>query len=111
MHRDGLIVLPQQKWGRGRAGPITFGEDTEPPLAPVPSTLDDVGPLSLRPVFGKTREGKRWNEFMARYHYLDCKTLVGAQMRYAVDDRDGWPFTMLGFVAAARKVAPRDSFI
>ena len=77
----------------------------------MPSTLDDVGPLSLRPVFGKTREGKRWNEFMARYHYLDCKTLVGAQMRYAVDDRDGWPITMLGFVAAARKVAPRDSFI
>ena len=38
------------------------------------------GPLSLQPVVGKTREGKRWNEFIARYHYLGYKTLVGAQM-------------------------------
>ena len=91
MHRDGLITLPTPKWGRGRAGPITFTQDTEPPLVPVPTTLDDVRPLTLRPVVGKTREGKRWNEFVARHHYLGYKTLVGAQMRYAVHDRDGWP--------------------
>ena len=58
-----------------------------------------------------TREGKRWNEFVARYHYLGYKTLVGAQMRYAVHDRNGRPLAMLGFSTAARKLAPRDSFI
>ena len=55
-----------------------------------------------------TSEGKLWNEFVARYHYLGYKTLVGAQMRYAVHDRHGAP---LGFSTAARKLAPGDSFI
>ena len=58
-----------------------------------------------------TREGKLWNEFVARYHYLGYKTLVGAQMRYAVHDRNGWPVAMLGFSTAAWKLAPRDNFI
>ena len=58
-----------------------------------------------------TREGKLWNEFVARYHYLGYKTLVGAQMRYAVHDRNGWPLAMLGFSTAAWKLAPRDTFI
>ena len=39
------------------------------------------------------------------------KTLVGAQMRYAVHDRNGWPLAMLGFSTAAWKLAPRDHFI
>ena len=58
-----------------------------------------------------TREGRLWNEFVARYHYLGYKTLVGAQMRYAVHDRNGWPIAMLGFSTAAWKLAPRDNFI
>ena len=53
-----------------------------------------------------TRESKLWNEFVARYHYLGYKTLVGAQMRYAVHDRDGWPLAMLGFSTAAWKLVP-----
>ena len=55
-----------------------------------------------------TREGRLWNEFVARYHYLGYKPLVGAQMRYAVHDRNGWPLAMLGFSTAAWKLAPRD---
>ena len=47
--------------------------------------------------YGITREGRLWNEFVARYHYLGYKTLVGTQMRYAVHDRNGWPLAMLGF--------------
>ena len=58
-----------------------------------------------------TREGRLWNEFVARYHYLGYKPLVGAQMRYAVHDRHGWPLAMPGFPTAAWKLAPRDSFI
>ena len=88
-----------------------FGPDTEPPLFPAPTTLDEVRPLDLRPVVRGTRESKLWNEFVARYHYLGYKTLVGAQMRYAVHDRNGWPLAMLGFSTAAWKLAPRDTFI
>ena len=58
-----------------------------------------------------TRESRLWNEFVARYHYLGYKTLVGAQMGYAVHDRNGWPVAMLGFSTAAWKLAPRDNFI
>ncbi len=111
MHNDGLIVLPQPKWPRPPRRPMVFGPDTEPPLFPPPATLDEVRPLSLHAAVRYTREGKRWNEFIARYHYLGYKTLVGAQMRYAVHDRHGRPLAMLGFSTAAHKLAPRDRFI
>ena len=111
MHKDGLIELPPPKGRRNPPRPIVFGPDTEPPLLPAPTTLDEVRPLDLRPVVRETREGRLWNEFVARYHYLGFKTLVGAQMRYAVHDRNGWPLAMLGFSTAAWKLAPRDSFI
>ena len=111
MHRDGVIVLPPPRGKQGRPKPIVFGPDTEPPLFPAPTTLDEVRPLEMRTVVRETREGRLWNEFVARYHYLGYKPLVGAQMRYAVHDRNGWPLAMLGFSTAAWKLAPRDSFI
>ena len=111
MHRDGLITLPAPTRRQNRPGPIVFGPHTEPPLFPAPTTLDEVRPLHFRTVVRATREGKLWNEFVARYHYLGYKTLVGAQMRYAVHDRNGWPLAMLGFSTAAWKLAPRDNFI
>ena len=111
MHRDGVIVLPPPRGKQGRPRPIVFGPDTEPPLFPAPKTLDQVRPLDMRIVVRNTREGRLWNEFVARYHYLGYKPLVGAQMRYAVHDRNGWPLAMLGFSTAAWKLAPRDSFI
>ena len=109
MHRDGLIALPAPQGRQNRPGPIVFGPDTEAPLFTAPTTLDEVRPLELRTVVRGTREGKLWNEFVARYHYLGYKTLVGAQMRYAVHDRNGWPLAMLGFSTAAWKLAPRDT--
>ena len=80
-------------------------------MSPAPTSLDEVRPLQMRTVVHSTRVGSHWNEFVARYHYLEYKTLVGAQMRYAVHDRNGWPVAMLGFSTAAWKLAPRDNFI
>ena len=111
MHRDGLIALSAPQGRQNRPRPIVFGPDTEAPLFTAPTALDEVRPLDLRTVVRGTREGKLWNEFIARYHYLGYKTLVGAQMRYAVHDRNGWPLAMLGFSTAAWKLAPRDTFI
>ena len=85
---------------------MVFGPDTEPPLFPPPTTLDEVRPLTVQRVVRYTREGKRWNEFIARYHYLGYKTLVGAQMRYAVYDRDGGPLAMLGFLHCRLEARP-----
>ncbi len=111
MHRDGLIVLPPPTRGQNRPGPIAFGPDTDAPLEPPPTALDDVRPLNLRPVLGRTPQSLQWNAFIARYHYLGYKTLVGAQIRYTVHDRDGRPIALLGFSTAAWKLAPRDRFI
>ena len=111
MHRDGVIELPAPTRRKHRPRPIVFEPDTEPPLFPAPTALDETRPLDFRTVVRGTREGRLWNEFVARYHYLGYKTLVGAQMRYAVHDRNGWPVAMLGFSTAAWKLAPRDNFI
>ena len=111
MHDDGRITLPPPKRPRYPARPIDFGPGTEEPLIQVPGTLDEVRPLDMRIVVRGTREGRLWNEFVARYHYLGYKTLVGAQMRYGVHDRGGRPLAMLGFSTAAWKLAPRDAFI
>ena len=111
MHRDGRIELPPPKWRQNRPAPITFGPETEPPLLPPPTTLDAVRPLEMRTVVRGDRGGKLWNEYVARYHYLGYKTLVGAQMRYAVHASDGTPLAMLGFSTAAWTLAARDRFI
>ena len=101
MHKDGVIALPLPKGPKHRPRPIAFGPETEPPLFPAPTTLDEVRPLQMRTVVRETREGRLWNEFVARYHYLGYKTLVGAQMRNTIHDRNGWPLAMLGFSTAA----------
>ena len=111
MDRDGIIRLPPPRWRPGPPKPVAFGPDTEPPLFPVPATLEEARPLEMRIVKGGTREGRLWNEFVARYHYLGYTRLVGAQMRYAVHDRNGLPLAMLGFSTAAWRLAPRDRFV
>ena len=58
-----------------------------------------------------TGVGKLRNEFVSRNHTLGYNTVVGAQKRDIVHDRDGRPVGMLGFSTAAGKLAPRDSFI
>ena len=112
MHRDGRIVLPPPKQPQNRPRPILFTQGTEPPLFPPPTRLEEVRPLQLLPVTGAApKPSARWNEFIARYHYLGYKTLVGAQMRYTVQDRNAAPLALLGFSTAAWKTAPRDRFI
>ncbi|MCY4384513.1 MAG: DUF4338 domain-containing protein [Nitrospinae bacterium] len=89
-----------------------YGRDfTTEEMALLRALSKEFCPLGMRVVACGTREGRLWNEFVARYHYLDYKILVGAQMRYAVHDRDGRPLAMLGFSTAAWKLAPRDAFI
>ena len=49
MHRDGLIALPAPQGRQNRPGPIVFGPDTEAPLFPAPTTLDEVRPARPAP--------------------------------------------------------------
>ena len=112
MHRDGRIVLPAPQRPRHPPRPAHFTPATEPPLLRPPHHLEALRPLHLVAVTGADRQAsRRWNEFIARYHYLGYKTLVGPQLRYGVHDRDGTALALLGFSTAAWKTAPRDRFI
>ena len=114
MHRDGRIVLPPPLHRKTPlARPITFTQATDPTLFAPPNSIEALRPLRFVTVTGAGAAASRlWNEYIARYHYLGYKRLVGAQMRYAVeDDRTGLPLAMLGFSTAAWKIAPRDNFI
>ena len=103
--RHGRIELPPPKWAQNRPGPIMFGPDTEPPLIPPPTAVLEVRPIELHAAVRYSRGGKLWNEYVARYHYLGYKTLVGAQIRYPVHASDGTSLAMRGFSTAARRLA------
>lgn len=103
MHRDGLIVLP-------------------PPLKPANNHLKKpkMMPLSLPVVEPSLHDltvdivdrttSALWNAYIDRYHYLGYAPLPGAQVRYFIRS-EGQILALLGFSAAAWKVAPRDEYI
>lgn len=64
--------------------------------------------LVMEPVVQKT--SALWNELIDRYHYLGYRRMGGAQMRFFVR-AEGQVVALLGFSAAAWRVAPRDDFI
>jgi hypothetical protein len=64
--------------------------------------------LVIEPVVRKT--SSLWNELIDRYHYLGYRRMGGAQMRFFVRAENEL-VALLGFSAAAWRVAPRDDFI
>lgn len=109
MHRDGLICLPPPRRGNGNGKTrpsITGDSDPQFPVEGSPATL---GPLTVQPV-ETPRQSSLWNELIERYHYLGYKPLPGAQIRYMVVCPQGL-LALMGFGAAALKVAPRDRWI
>lgn len=109
MQRDGRIVLPppQKGNGNGRRRPrLTAASD---PADPISLPAKAAVALRLQPV-DTPRESALWNELIERYHYLGYQPLPGAQMRYLVYQGPQL-LAVLGFGAAAWKVAPRDRFI
>ena len=110
MHRDGLIVLPPRRRAPIVRRPIVPGPATDRPLFPIPERLAEIWPVLVEPI-RNSAEGRIWNEFVARYHYLGYSTLPGAQMRYLARAAGGEPLAVLGFGAAAWKIAPRDKLV
>ena len=111
MHREGVITLPPARKRPGPRKPIAPSPETGPPLLfEPPTSLEAVRPLCIEPVTSRS-EGRLWNAFVDRYHYLGHHPLPGAQMRYFVRATNAEPLAVLGFAAAAWKTAPRDAFI
>lgn len=76
------------------------------PLAESAVRMKDVG---VRPVMSR-EDSRLWNEAVSRFHYLGFRPLPGAQIRYLVE-RGSDLLGVVGFGAAAWKVAPRDRWI
>jgi len=110
MEKDGLIELPRPQTvnANGRTRPkLTCASDPQQAIA---APAGSLAPLQLRPV-DTPRQSRLWNELIQRYHYLGYTPLAGAQIRYLIFSARSRLLAVLGFGAAAWKVAPRDQFI
>lgn len=111
LHRRGLLELPLPLKSNGngrRQPPATSAGD---PQLPITAGAGQLAPLSFERVEGRTPESRLWNELIQRYHYLGYTPISGAQLRYFVRGDDGRQLALLGFGAAAWKLADRDRFI
>ena len=110
MHRDGLVTLPPPRHAHSPASRIpSRAAHALPSGPPLQGTRGDIARLTLDPVQGPA-DSRYWNDLVARYHYLGYSPLPGAQLRYFIHG-DGILLGVLGFGAAAWKIAPRDEFI
>jgi len=109
MEKDGIIKLPppQRRNGNGKRYIKHTAATT-----PGPAITSSAGKLhDLKISLVKTKQmSSLWNEYIDRYHYLGYKPLPGAQLRYMVYSEQR-VLALLGFGAAAWKVAARDQFI
>ena len=108
MQADGLIMLPPSQMASGRrwAGSAVAATAAQTPLL---QPVHELGALTLRPVTA-TANSRRWNEYIARYHYLGYTPLSGSQLRYNVFAGERL-VALLSFGASAWKLAGRDRFI
>lgn len=109
MERAGLIGLPKpvhrNSNGRARASALQI------PRPEGPRSEVDVGWEGFRLEWVQTKEASRWYQaLMEQHHYLGCKPLAGAQLRYLIW-KGNWLAGALGFGAAAWSVAGRDQWI
>ena len=84
-------------------------------LPPEGALREAVGALRLVLV-SRPEESRLWRELLRRHHYIPQPNLFGAQLRYLVYGQDGETgaeqvVALLGFAAAAWRIAGRDVFI
>ncbi len=109
MHRDGLITLPEPRNGNGNGQPYRRITRATDPGLPIDLSVEQLSDLRLEVVEDR-RTSHLWNEYIQRYHYLGYQPLAGAQLRYLAGSQ-GQTLALLGFGAAAWKLAPRDRWI
>lgn len=108
MQADGLITLPAARKRAPRQPQYLATAATDPePLLTQP--VHELPPLRLSQVAGAA-QSRRWNETIARYHYLGYSPLAGSQSRYVVFAGER-QVALLSFGASAWKLAARERFI
>ena len=109
LHRAGVIELPAPTKGNGNGQGLKRGPKAWPQERPLVGSAGGVSGLRLEAVADK-EASRLWNALIDRYHYLGYTPLPGAQMRYLIESDQGL-LGVLGFGAAAWKVAARDRWI
>jgi hypothetical protein len=107
----GLVRLPPRRsWVRrkpaqGRAAvPVCAMGD------PVQGVLHELLPVKLSVVAEGSRLWRRWAGYLRGYHYLGLR-MVGENLGYLVEDRQGRDVAALLFGAAAWRCAARDAYL
>ena len=109
MQADGLSTLPRSRITVQRVRPHFPPTTATAAQTPLLQPVHARGALTLRPVTA-TAASRRWNESIARYHYLGYTPMSGSQLRYTVFAGDR-QVALLSFGASAWKLAGRDRFI
>ena len=106
LEKSGLIRLPAVQKKGSRTTSIVCSKKGDPQ----PAICIDAGHIELCLEVVKRKTAPFFNELIQRYHYLGYSRMCGAQMRFFV--RAGTHLVgLLGFSAAAWRVAGRDEFI
>jgi hypothetical protein len=108
LEREGRIVLPAAQRGR----PMGRASKASPPVCPeVTGTIQDLGPVTLKPVRGKTEDSDMWRALMDAHHPLGGGPLCGEQIRYLIISEKHGVLGGLAVSASAWRLRPRDAWL
>lgn len=106
---EGLLTLPPLR-PCGKRGPrVPALTAVSAPQPAIESSLADLQPITIRLI--DDVEGSRFRQFIQRYHYLDYRVPVGANLRYFVQSGDGRTLALMQWTSPAWKMAARDQWI
>jgi hypothetical protein len=107
----GWIQLPPRQRRRGPGFAPRLAALPSSPAAEVKEFLAQLQPLQWQVFNARQPQAARFNAYLARYHYLPYRSMVGENLGYLVQDRQGRDLACVLFGAAAWKIQPRDAFI
>src|SRR2546426_2858193 len=109
LQRQGILTLPPlHRSGRRGPRPVVVESCSDDPTL-IQSSLAELEPLRL--VLVEKSESAMWRQLMERFHYLGCRTPVGAHLRYFVKSGAGQILACLLWTSPAWKMAARDEWI
>lgn len=110
LQAQGHITLPPSRIRKRRRRAQFPPTPATDPQSALQLPVHELPTAQLRIVQGQGAESRRWNEYIARYHYLGYTPLSGNQMRYNVYAGERL-VALIGFGASAWKLAARERFI
>jgi hypothetical protein len=108
LERLGHIELPPPRRKPPSPRPAAAVTPVWPAFA---GTLADLGPVTLQPVAGGTRDSHDWNAMMRAHHPRGAGPLCGAQIRYLIVSQQHGILGGLAVSAAAWRLRARDSWL